>query len=69
MILPFVIVSNLLDGSVVVLSVLGQEAGVLLVGQQETEPHGQVDNDEDIVESRQQVPGHGNTLRTLVNRG
>ena len=65
MILPFVIVSNLLDGPVVVLSVLGQEARVLLVRQQETEPHGEVDNDEDIVESWQQVPGHGNTLGTL----
>ena len=61
-VLPFVVVGDLLDGPVVVLSVLGQEARVLLVGQQQTDPHGQVNKDEDIVQSWQKVPGYRNTL-------
>ena len=63
MVLPLIIVSNLFDGSVIVVSVLGQEAGILLVRHQQTDPHDQVDDDEDVVQSRQQVPGNRNTLQ------
>ena len=63
MVLPLIIVSNLFDGSVIVVSVLGQEAGILLVRHQQTDPHDQVDNDEDIVQSWQQVPCNRNTLQ------
>merc|ERR1719471_511281 len=60
-VLPLIVVSNLFDGSVIVVSVLGQEAGILLVCNQETDPHDQVDDDEDVVQSRQQVPCNRNT--------
>ena len=56
MTLPLIIVGDLLDAAMVVVGVPRQEAGVLLVGDQQAEPHHQVDHDEDVVRVRQQVP-------------
>ena len=56
MTLPLIIVGDLLDAAMVVVRVPRQEAGVLLVGHQQTEPHDQVDHDEDVVRVGQQVP-------------
>ena len=56
MTLPLIIVGDLLDAAMVVVGVPRQEAGVLLVGHQQAEPHDQVDHDEDVVRVGQQVP-------------
>ena len=36
--------------------------GILFVSNEQADPHNEVDQDEDIMESRQQVPGDGDTL-------
>ena len=56
MTLPLIIVGDLLDAAMVVVGVPRQEARVLLVGDQQAEPHHQVDHDEDVVCVGQQVP-------------
>ena len=61
--LPLVVVGNLLDGPVVLVGVLGQEAGVLLVGHQEADPHYDVDHDEGVVGLRQRLIRDRNTLK------
>ena len=62
MTLPLIIVGDLLDAAMVVVGVPRQEAGVLLVGHQQTEPHDQVDHDEDVVGVGEQVPGDRDAL-------
>ena len=54
--LPLIIVGDLFDAAMVVIRVPRQEAWVPLVGHKQTEPHDQVDQDEDVVRVRQQVP-------------
>ena len=46
---PLVIVGDLLDGSVIVIGVLGQETRILLIGDEQTHPHDKVHDDESVV--------------------
>ena len=66
MTLPLIIVGDLLDAAMVVVGVPRQEAGVLLVGHQQAEPHDQVDHDEDVVRVGQQVPRDWDALGRKV---
>ena len=62
MALPLIIVCNLFDASMVVVSVPRQEARVLLVSHEQADPHHQVDHDEDVVGVGEQVPGDRDAL-------
>mgnify|MGYP001370157224 CR=1 FL=1 len=48
MVLPLVIVGNLFDRLVIVIRVLRQKSGILLVSDEKSEPHDEVDEDEDV---------------------
>ena len=62
MALPLIVVCNLLDASMVVVRVPRQEAWVLLVRNEQADPHHQVHHDEDVVGVGQQVPGDWDAL-------
>ena len=69
MILPLVIVGNLFDRLVIVIRVLRQKSGILLVSDEKSEPHDEIDEDEDVVEGGQQVPGDGHAPQEVHGVG
>lgn len=59
MVLPLVIIGNLFDRLMIVIRILRQKSGILLVSDEKGEPHDEIDEDEDVVEGGQEVPGDG----------